>query len=111
MTAEKKKSSWQRKATRIGVVVAVPYLILLVAVFCLQLHLIYVPAKVYPSLALAIASRSGFEPWYNGSGQVIGWKQVSKAAGAHPRILITHGNGGFALDRVDYARSLCAAAD
>jgi len=106
-----KKSNWQRKATRIGVLVAVPYLLLLVGVFFWQRHLIYFPAKVSPALALAMASRSGFEPWYNGSRQVIGWKRASKGAGSHPRILITHGNGGFALDRVDYARSLNEATD
>src|SRR5436190_9822657 len=91
--------------------VAVPYLVLLAAVFLGQRQFLYFPGKVSLKLALVMANRSGLEPWYNGSEQVIGWKQLSKVNGPHAQILITHGNAGSAIDRVDYARSLNQALD
>jgi pimeloyl-ACP methyl ester carboxylesterase len=111
LTTNVSQSKWPRKIVRVAIPVAVPYLLLLTGVFFGQRRLLYFPAKVSSGLGLAMASRCGFEPWYNRSGQVIGWRQLSKATGSHSQILITHGNAGFALDRVDYARSLNQAAD
>src|SRR5439155_5970675 len=102
---------WRRKALRVTMLVAAPYLLLLVAVFFAQRKLLYFPDKLPIKLALAMANRSGFEPWQNPAGQIIGWKRLSKTNGPHARILIMHGNAGSAIDRVDYARSLNQAMD
>src|SRR5262249_6104079 len=40
------------------------------------------------------------------AGDFIGWKKLSATNASHPRVLITHGNAGSALDRSDYADSL-----
>jgi uncharacterized protein len=99
-------SKW-RSVLRIALVLAVVYLLLLVAVFFGQRRMLYFPSQPTLSLSLIMAQRAGFEPWEI-AGQVIGWKQLSKTNGPHYRILITHGNAGCAIDRVDYARSLNA---
>ena len=96
---------------RVVMLIAVPYLVLLAAVFFAQRRLLYFPEKLSLDSALAMADRAGFEAWRNASGQVIGWKHLSIADGPRARILITHGNAGSAIDRVDYARALNQAAD
>src|SRR5262249_40591686 len=105
------QSHWRRKAMRVAILITLPYLVLLLGVSGCQRSLIYFPTKVPPNLALAMAKRGGFEPWYNGAGQLMGWKELSQTNAPHTRILITHGNAGSAIDRVDYARSLNQAAD
>src|SRR5262252_8776723 len=100
------QSHWRRKAMRVAILIILPYLMLLLGVACCQRSLIYFPTKLPLDSALTMASRNGLEPWYNGAGQLIGWKQLSKTNAPHLRILITHGNAGSAIDRVDYAASL-----
>jgi pimeloyl-ACP methyl ester carboxylesterase len=73
--------------------------------------MLYFPSILSPATADAIAAQNGLEHWYDGAGQFIGWKQLSKTTGPHDRVLITHGNAGSALDRVDYARSLGQVVD
>jgi pimeloyl-ACP methyl ester carboxylesterase len=105
------RSKWRRKVLRIIVPVGVVYLILLFAVFFGQRRLLYFPNKVSLDLSLAMAKRSGFEAWNNSAGQFIGWKKLSATNGPRDRILITHGNAGSAIDRVDYAHSLNQVED
>jgi pimeloyl-ACP methyl ester carboxylesterase len=73
--------------------------------------MLYFPSVLSPAEANAMAVRSGLEHWYDGHGQFIGWKQLSKSTGLHDRVLITHGNAGSALDRADYARRLHEVLD
>jgi pimeloyl-ACP methyl ester carboxylesterase len=104
------QSNWRRKALRVAMLIVGLYLVLVIGVSCCQRRLLYFPANVPLNSALAMAKRSGFEPWYNGAGQLIGWKQLSRTNFPHNRVLITHGNAGSAIDRVDYAASLHEAA-
>jgi pimeloyl-ACP methyl ester carboxylesterase len=96
----------RKRAARIALLLGIPYLLVLVAVFVWQRHLLFFPDKVPYDLSLTIAQRSGFEPWLNGSGQVIGWKQICQTNGPRDRVLITHGNAGSALNRMDFADML-----
>ncbi len=86
-------------------------MLVLACVFFAQRRLLYFPAILSSVEADALAAKNGLEHWYDGGGQFIGWKQLSKAAGPHDRILIIHGNAGSALDRADYARSLREVVD
>src|SRR6266542_4327540 len=96
----------RKRVTRIALLLGIPYLLVLIAVFLGQRHLLYFPDKLPLDLSVVIAHRAGFEPWQNASGQVIGWKQTCKTNGPRDRVLITHGNAGSALSRVDFAESL-----
>ncbi len=53
-----------------------------------------------------MAARAGYEPWRDETGEVIGWKLESKTNSNLPRVLITHGNGGCAVFRVNYLDNL-----
>src|SRR5262249_60504405 len=105
------QSHWRRKAMRVAILITLPYLDLLLGVSGCQRSLIYFPTKVPPNMALAMAKRGGFEPWYNGAGQLMGWKELSQTNTPHTRILITHGTAGSAIRRLAYARGLNQAAE
>src|ERR1700688_4525971 len=100
------RSSWRKKTARIALLLGIPYFLVLVAVFLGQRHLLYFPDKMPYDLSLMMAKRSGFEAWQNGLGQVIGWKRICTTNGPRDRVLVTHGNAGSALSRVDFAESL-----
>jgi pimeloyl-ACP methyl ester carboxylesterase len=68
--------------------------------------MLYFPTHLSLEQATMIASRQGFEPWRNDAGEVIGWKRESKTDVGRPRLLITHGNGGCAVFRVNYLDNL-----
>src|SRR5258707_4621329 len=104
-------SRFVRSGVRIMIYLVVAYLVLLLGVFLVQRRMLYFPQKLPLQSCLAMAERAGFEPWHNASGEIIGWKQLSKANGPHHRVLIAHGNAGCAIDRVDYALRLKHAAE
>jgi len=87
------------------------YLLLMAWLFFAQRRMLYFPSVLSSAMADAIAAQNGLEHWYDGAGQLIGWKQLSKTTALHDRVLITHGNAGSALDRADYARSLRQVLD
>ncbi len=97
------QSKIRRKVFRVLTVVAVIYLLAAVTVFFCQRRLLYFPNQLPLPLAVQIAKRSGLEPWNGPSGELIGWRKLSQTNASHHRILITHGNAGSAIDRVDYA--------
>jgi pimeloyl-ACP methyl ester carboxylesterase len=85
---------------------AIVYALALTVVLIGQRHLLYFPSRVPLELAIKVGERSGFTPWENASGEVIGWKCVAQTNRVRDRILITHGNAGSALDRVWLAEAL-----
>ena len=93
------------KFIRVLVLLPVIYLLAMAAVFVGQRNLLYFPYRQTPEDALVTAKRVGLEPWESG-GKLIGWKKLSSASGLHDRVLITHGNAGSAIDRIDYASAL-----
>ncbi|HEX4646062.1 MAG TPA: alpha/beta fold hydrolase [Verrucomicrobiae bacterium] len=87
-------------------ILAVLYLVLVVLVFLAQRRLLYHPDGAPLDILAKLAAGSGFQPWQNSSGEVIGWKQLARANLAHERVLIVHGNAGSAVDRMDFAEAL-----
>ena len=77
------------------VVFAVVAIIMLTA---LQRHLIYFPSNEQAQVLDAMASRSGLQAWRDNEGQAIGWK-TPENPDARYRMLVFHGNAGYALNR------------
>src|SRR5262249_17759036 len=102
----KQSSKWRKRGLRIALLLAAIYAIALTVVLIGQRHLLYFPSRFPLELAIRMGSRSGFTPWEDASGDVVGWERVGQTNLARDRILITHGNGGSALDRAWLAESL-----
>lgn len=73
----------------------------------LQRQLIYYPGKAQAEVLENIASRSGLQAWRDTAGEVIGWK-TPENPGARYRMLVFHGNAGYALDRGYFVSGLRA---
>lgn len=79
-------------------------IVLLAAVF--QRHLIYFPSRAPEEALLELARSTGCRPWRNEDGAIIGWRNSEPRKEARARILILHGNAGYALDRTRYIEAL-----
>jgi pimeloyl-ACP methyl ester carboxylesterase len=80
--------------------------------FCgcaIQRKLLYFPSKIPADAAVQAASESGFLPWKNPSGQIIGWKIPVHGTSAGS-VLIVHGNAGCAIGRDYMAQPVHEAA-
>lgn len=80
--------------------VAIAYGLVLVAGCAWQRKLLYYPTRLPEPVAIAEAAQSGFAPWRNVSGEIIGWK-LPPPATSSGSVLIVHGNAGSAGQR-DY---------
>lgn len=80
--------------------VAIAYGLVLIAGCARQRKLLYYPTKLPEPVAIAEAVQSGFAPWRNDGGEIIGWKLPPPAA-SRASVLIVHGNAGGAWQR-DY---------
>jgi uncharacterized protein len=99
-------SKLKRSLFRVARAVALVYAVVCLLVAGCQSKMLYFPTVLNEPAALAIAERDGLEPWRDAAGGIIGWKRVNPRAAA--RLLVFHGNGGCALDRVYYADSFGA---
>lgn len=66
----------------------------------LQRQLIYFPSKAQADVLSELASRMGLQAWRDKAGEAIGWKSRGDP-NARYRMLVFHGNAGYALNR-DY---------
>lgn len=82
------------------------YFVAALVVFLAQRKFLYHPTNGTKEELTPAAAGFGYQPWTNSSGQYIGWKQIAKGAGAQKQLLIVHGNGGCAVNRVRYANGL-----
>jgi pimeloyl-ACP methyl ester carboxylesterase len=64
----------------------------------LQRHLIYFPSTAQADELSGLASRIGLQAWRDNNGVDIGWKSVRNHNTGN-RIMVFHGNAGYALDR------------
>jgi hypothetical protein len=80
------------------------YLVFLLLIALNQRKLTYFPTRRPEAFLVEMAGQHGLVAWTNAAGQLMGWR--SPASKALRRIVIFHGNGGMALDRVDMVRSL-----
>lgn len=84
--------------------------VLIIALFALfQRQLLYVPTRLSLNEAEQSAAKTGFVPWQNKSGQLIGWKLPASSVPTGS-VLIVHGNGGWALNRIYMAEPIHEAA-
>jgi pimeloyl-ACP methyl ester carboxylesterase len=86
---------------RLARIALLVYVGLCIGIAGCQSTMLYFPAKHTEPAALARASDGGLEPWRDAHGMLIGWKRP--VARAKARMLVFHGNAGFALDRTYYA--------
>lgn len=73
----------------------------------LQRQLIYFPSKAQPDALIQLASRLGLQAWHDSDGVAIGWKTAGNSS-ARYRMLVFHGNAGYALDRNYFVEGLQA---
>jgi len=73
----------------------------------LQRQLIYFPSKAKEGVLAELASGMGLQPWRDSDGLAIGWKTRDNP-GARYRMLVFHGNAGYALDRRYFVTGLQA---
>ena len=79
---------------------ALLYVFLLVALTLLQRKLIYLPFHRSEPDMLRVASELRLAPWHDASGTIIGWKRTpAQSAAPANRLVVFHGNAGFALMR------------
>jgi pimeloyl-ACP methyl ester carboxylesterase len=71
-----------------------------------QRRMLYYPTNQSASVCERTAKDRGLERWKNSAGENIGWKRPAVTQPARGSLLITHGNGGCAVDRADFAKSL-----
>jgi len=80
-------------------------LLLWLALFLLQRHILYHPARDSQENISLEARNRNFKPWQSSNGETIGYQSLTphNDPRRHVTILITHGNAGSALDRTDFA--------
>ena len=102
-------SKLKRSLVRVLQLLAIVYLLILLAVLISQRRLIYLPTKIPADVIESVAAGHGFVPWKNPAGQIIGWK-IPANGSATGSVLIVHGNAGCALDRDYLAQPIHEAA-
>lgn len=87
--------------------VVIYYAAFVVIVALLQRRIIYQPTQLPLDGAIRIAGQSGFQPWKNLAGEIIGWHlpALSKPAAT---VLVFHGNAGWAGERSYLAAPISA---
>ena len=73
----------------------------------LQRQLIYFPSKAPADVLSEKASRMGLQAWLDSEGMAVGWKTPGNPS-ARYRMLVFHGNAGYALDRNYFVTGLRA---
>ena len=105
----KPKFEFWRRTFRILQSFIIAYVLVVLAVFIFQRRLIYFPRTISANLVEQTAAESGFAPWRNESGQIIGWKMPASVVPTGS-VLIVHGNAGYAIDREYLAGPIHGAA-
>jgi pimeloyl-ACP methyl ester carboxylesterase len=83
--------------------IMIAYLIVCTLVGVFQRRLIYLPFHKSEDAMMAQAQSHGLEAWRDSSGAIIGWKRPpSSGAPAANRLVVFHGNAGYALLRTHF---------
>jgi hypothetical protein len=97
------ESKYPRLAGRMVVL-----LVLMLGVFVMfagmQRKLIYFPSLAQEQQQLLEAAASGLQPWRGEDGSLLGWRQARKSS--KRRLLVFHGNAGYALHRAYFVEGL-----
>lgn len=78
------------------------YVGLFLVIGLLQRRIMYFPFYKTEAGMLTLAHESGCEPWRDTSGKIIGWKSERPKGVAANRMIVFHGNAGYALMRTQY---------
>jgi pimeloyl-ACP methyl ester carboxylesterase len=78
------------------------YALLCVLVGVFQRRIIYFPFHKTEAAMLTEAAELGCQPWRNADGAIIGWKRSRPGATPANRLILFHGNAGYALHRTHY---------
>ena len=80
------------------------YLALILLLALLQRHLIYLPSRAREEDLLRQAERDGLHPWRDREKRLIGWRSSLPDSAPQPRnrLVVFHGNAGYALHRTYY---------
>jgi pimeloyl-ACP methyl ester carboxylesterase len=81
------------------------YLLGIIMLAALQRQMIYFPQTENAQSLVRIAKAMGLQPWNEDDGQLIGWRE-QPSQNALRRIVIFHGNAGYALHRDYYVTGL-----
>jgi pimeloyl-ACP methyl ester carboxylesterase len=95
---------------RLGAALLVLYLLLLLLVVVGQRKLVYFPSRAPYADLQSRARENGFEAWLNTAGHPIGWWRPAPRGPSRGRVLVVHGNAGYALHRAAFADALQRAA-
>lgn len=98
---QQKQNSTGRILFRILRTVALIYVGLLLLLVICQRKIIYYPSKSSEQILRARAETAGLAPCKDAEGRVIGWRDRTQSGPAVPanRLVVFHGNAGFALHR------------
>jgi len=80
----------------------ITYVLLCVLVGVFQRRIIYFPFHKTETEMLAEGDSLGCRPWRDADGKIIGWKSARSDNPAANRLVLFHGNTGFALNRIHY---------
>ena len=83
-------------------VLVVTYVILCVLVGVFQRRIIYFPFHETETEMVAKAAEEGRRPWLDANGKTIGWQGAKQEPAAANRLVLFHGNAGYALMRTHY---------
>ena len=92
------RGSERFKFLRVLQLLAIAYLLFVLAALIFQRRLIYFPTKIPANVVVQAAAEHGFVPWKNSAGRIIGWKFPASGP-TTGSVLIVHGNAGCAIDR------------
>lgn len=109
-TSPRPKQSVRRRLWKALRILLALYVTSALGCAALQRRLIYFPSNESPDAMDRLAKSKGLERWKNSAGENIGWKRMTPHPPAQGQVLITHGNGGCGIDRVDFANPLRESA-
>jgi alpha-beta hydrolase superfamily lysophospholipase len=92
---------------------ALVYLGVVLLLMLLQRYLIYLPSRAPEEPLLRQAERDGLHPWRDRVNKIIGWRTSPPDGGSlpHNRLVVFHGNAGYALHRIYYVNGFHGIRD
>ena len=90
------------KLFRLVRTLAIAYLLAAILVGVFQRRIIYFPFYKSETAMQAEANGLGCRPWRDSEGKIIGWKSKRDQSRAANRLVLFHGNTGYALYRTHY---------
>ncbi|MDB6150790.1 MAG: hypothetical protein JWQ44_2238 [Chthoniobacter sp.] len=94
---------WRTKTFRLLRALALVYLVVVMLVASFQSSLIYHPFHASEETLIEEARTLRLEPWRDAAGAIIGWRSpIRSGIRAENRLLVFHGNAGYALHRLQY---------